>query len=140
VLNEQFKKIVVNIMISMWRKHFSLFMFFVCDVARKNTCDRHRPLKKLSRINTFCNTQVSGACPLNSLSTQAPKAICTARGEWLITDQNLDTRCQCSPGHEFHHGRCLPCPLGHYKPTASNRDVCTKCPANSWSVNLYIKR
>ena len=31
-------------MISMWRKHFSLFMFFVCDDARKNMCDRHRPL------------------------------------------------------------------------------------------------
>ena len=32
-------RIVVNIMISMWQKHFSLFMFFVCDVARKNMCD-----------------------------------------------------------------------------------------------------
>ena len=30
-------------MISMWLKHFSLFMFFVCDDARKNMCDRHRP-------------------------------------------------------------------------------------------------
>jgi hypothetical protein len=30
-------------MISMCRKHFSLFMFFVCDDARKNMCDRHRP-------------------------------------------------------------------------------------------------
>jgi len=44
VLKTQFRKIAVNIMISMWRKHFSLFMFFVCDVARKNMCDRHRPL------------------------------------------------------------------------------------------------
>jgi len=33
--NKNRKNTVVNIMISMWRKHSSLFMFFVCDVARK---------------------------------------------------------------------------------------------------------
>jgi len=29
-------------MISMWRKFFN-FHFFLCDDARKNMCDRHRP-------------------------------------------------------------------------------------------------
>ena len=38
-------------MISMWRKHFSLFMFFVCDDARKNMCDRHRPANKQLKAN-----------------------------------------------------------------------------------------
>jgi len=51
--------------------------------------------------------QVSGECPLNSVSTQIPKAICTARGEWLITDQNLQDRCQCMPGHEFVDNKCV---------------------------------
>jgi hypothetical protein len=33
-----------NILIApWWGKHFSLFMFFVCDDARINMCDRHRP-------------------------------------------------------------------------------------------------
>jgi hypothetical protein len=50
VLNDQFRKIVVNIMISMWRKHFSLFMFFVCDVVKKNMYDRHRPLQNFMYI------------------------------------------------------------------------------------------
>jgi len=32
-------------LLNLYRKHIeiSLFMFFVCDVARKNMCDRHRP-------------------------------------------------------------------------------------------------
>lgn len=51
--------------------------------------------------------QVSGECPLNSVSTHVPKAICTAKGEWLITDQNLAERCKCMPGYEYSNGYCL---------------------------------
>jgi hypothetical protein len=50
--------------------------------------------------------QVNGKCPAFSSSTHFPKAICTAKGEWLITDQNLATRCQCLPGYEFVNDVC----------------------------------
>ena len=45
--------------------------------------------------------QVNGKCPLYSSYIQQPKAICTAKGEWLITDQNLANRCLCLPGYEL---------------------------------------
>jgi hypothetical protein len=51
--------------------------------------------------------QVSGKCPMFTSYTQTPKAICTAKGEWLITDQNLANRCLCLPGYEFVDDRCL---------------------------------
>ncbi len=50
--------------------------------------------------------QVSGKCPAFSSSTHFPKAICTAKGEWLITDQSLASRCQCLPGYEFINEIC----------------------------------
>lgn len=50
--------------------------------------------------------QVNGQCPENSVSNQTPKAICTAKGEWLITDQNLSNRCLCLPGYEFINDKC----------------------------------
>ena len=53
--------------------------------------------------------QVSGRCPAFSaepVSGQAPKAICTAKGEWLITDLNLANRCLCLPGYQFFADRC----------------------------------
>lgn len=77
--------------------------------------------------------QVNGKCPLNSISTQIPKAICTAKGEWLITDQNLSDRCQCMPGYEFVNNQCRACQMGYYKSSTSNNNKCLKCPANSWS-------
>ena len=51
--------------------------------------------------------QVDGVCPVYSTSTQTPKAICTAKGEWLITDQNLSERCLCLPGYEFDQDKCM---------------------------------
>lgn len=51
--------------------------------------------------------QVNGECPQFSLNTQQPKAICTARGEWLITDLNLSNRCLCLHGYEFVQDKCL---------------------------------
>lgn len=54
--------------------------------------------------------QVSGKCPpfsTESVPGQAPKAICTAKGEWLITDVNLANRCLCTPGHQFVADKCL---------------------------------
>jgi hypothetical protein len=50
--------------------------------------------------------QVSGKCPLFSAFSQVPKAICTAKGEWLITDQSLSNRCQCIEGYEFENDVC----------------------------------
>lgn len=79
--------------------------------------------------------QVNGACPPNSVSSQVPKAICTAKGEWLITDQNLESRCQCKPGYEFTNNICVPCRMGYYKSSHSNTDRCVRCPANSWSFH-----
>lgn len=54
--------------------------------------------------------QVSGKCPAyssESVPGQTPKAICTAKGEWLITDVNLANRCLCTPGHQFVADKCL---------------------------------
>ena len=51
--------------------------------------------------------QVSGTCPLYSTNFQVPKALCTAKGEWLITDQSLSNRCLCLPGYEFIDDNCL---------------------------------
>lgn len=76
--------------------------------------------------------QVSGKCPAFSSSTHLPKAICTAKGEWLITDQSLSTRCLCLPGYEFKDDTCSPCATGFYKSTMSN-ERCLPCPENSWS-------
>ncbi len=50
--------------------------------------------------------QVTGRCPTYSSSLHSPKAICTAKGEWLITDQNLASRCKCLPGYEFINDAC----------------------------------
>lgn len=80
--------------------------------------------------------QVNGKCPLNSISSssnQMPKAICTAKGEWLITDQSLSTRCLCMPGFEFINDECVPCRPGYFKQAASNDQKCMSCPLKSWS-------
>jgi hypothetical protein len=50
--------------------------------------------------------QVSGKCPLYTANSQTPSAICTAKGEWLITDPNLENRCLCLPGYEFILDHC----------------------------------
>ncbi|RNA09829.1 Ephrin type-A receptor 4 [Brachionus plicatilis] len=77
--------------------------------------------------------QVDGQCPDNSVFTQKPKAICTAKGEWLITDSNLVTKCQCNPGFEFINEKCIECPIGYFKSAISNDQKCEPCPQNSWS-------
>lgn len=77
--------------------------------------------------------QVEGQCPDNSGFTQKPKAICTAKGEWLITDSNLATKCQCNPGFEFINDKCIQCPIGYFKSAISNEQKCEPCPSNSWS-------
>jgi hypothetical protein len=53
--------------------------------------------------------QVNGKCPPFSSEPvgQIPKAICTAKGEWLITDLNLANRCQCVPGYQFMQDKCI---------------------------------
>ena len=85
--------------------------------------------------------QVNGTCPPFAAqagkSQQQPKAICTAKGEWLITDSNLASRCQCWPGYEFLNTgddadtTCSICPIGTFKSTTSNELKCSPCPPNS---------